>query len=228
VAIHNLPIENILMEEAIKKEIKKRISRGKIEVFVLAAKPRVKKVSIDADVVAGYISQIKSLAGKYNLEPRINLTEVLNLPQAVVWEEKEKTGAPLVMPALKEAIDKLMEFKRKEGEAIRKEIMANLGKLKNNMEEIKRQKPNAANMENGKEDIDEEISLAMFYIGKMDAAVNSKKGKPIGKTFDFLTQEILRELNAASSKTKKKTPAFLIVEAKNYLERIKEQAQNIE
>ena len=53
VAIHNLPIENILMEEAIKKEIKKRISRGKIEVFVLAAKPRVKKVSIDADVVAG-------------------------------------------------------------------------------------------------------------------------------------------------------------------------------
>ena len=150
------------------------------------------------------------------------------MPQAVVWEEKEKTGAPLVMPALKEAIDKLMEFKRKEGEAIRKEIMANLGKLKNNMEEIKRQKPNAANMENGKEDIDEEISLAMFYIGKMDAAVNSKKGKPIGKTFDFLTQEILRELNAASSKTKKKTPAFLIVEAKNYLERIKEQAQNIE
>jgi uncharacterized protein (TIGR00255 family) len=49
-----------------------------------------------------------------------------------------------------------------------------------------------------------------------------------GKSLDFLTQEILRELNSASSKTKNHTLSCLIVEAKNYLERIREQAQNIE
>ena len=64
--------------------------------------------------------------------------------------------------------------------------------------------------------------------GKLESKINSKKLIPQGKPIDFLTQEILRELNAASSKTKKKNPALLIVEGKSYLERIREQAQNIE
>ena len=51
---------------------------------------------------------------------------------------------------------------------------------------------------------------------------------PKGKAVDFLTQEILRELNTAASKTRTKTISWRLLEAKAYLERIKEQAQNIE
>ena len=67
-----------------------------------------------------------------------------------------------------------------------------------------------------------------FYTKELEKKINAKNLATKGKALDFLTQEILRELNAASSKTKAKRVAALIVEAKNYLDRIREQAQNVE
>jgi len=228
IVTHNLPSESILLEEAIKREVKKRVQRGKIEVFIFLSKPQLKKIQVDYKVVSGYISQIKSLARKHKLRPEIKLTEILSLPQVISWEPKSKSGESLILPALKSALNKLMEFKNKEGAVIKREIKANLTKLKSNMGEIRKHKPKACETENGKEDIDEELSLSAFYVSKLEVKIDSKKSLPVGKSIDFLTQEILRELNAASSKTKNKSSAFLIVEAKSYIERIREQAQNIE
>lgn len=228
ISVHNLPAESILLEEAIKKEVKKKIRRGKIEVFIFLPRPQAKKARLNQKAVAEYISQAKALSRAHKLKFEVNLADILSLPQAISWETRSKANDTLVLPVLKQALDKLMDFKVKEGKVIKKEIAANLAKLRSNMEEIRRQKPKASTMENGKEDIDEELSLSLFYIGKLEAKINSKREVSAGKAIDFLTQEILRELNAASSKTKKKAPAFLLVEAKSYIERIREQAQNIE
>ncbi len=228
VCIHNLPAEDILLEEKIKREIKKKIHRGKIEVFIFSAKPQAKKIYVDEGVVSGYITQIKAFGKKHNLKANINISDILSLPQAISWGYRGKSDEGLMLSVIKEALDRFSRFKEKEGRAIKKEIKDNLSKLKSNLEKIKKQKPKASKIENGKEDIDEELSLISFYISKLESKINSKKWIPQGKPIDFLTQEILRELNAASSKTKKKNPALLIVEGKNYLERIREQVQNIE
>ena len=228
VCIHNLPAEDILLEEKVKREIKKRIHRGKIEVFIFSAKPQAKKIYVDQGVVSGYVAQIKALGKKHNLKASINISDILSLPQAISWGYRGKSDEGLVLPIIKEALDRFSRFKEKEGRAIKKEIKDNLNKLKSNVEKIKKQKPKVSKVENGKEDIDEEVSLTLFYISKLESKINSKKWIPQGRAIDFLTQEILRELNAASSKTKKKNLALSIIEGKNYLERIKEQAQNIE
>jgi len=228
ICIHNLPAEDILLEEKIKREIKKKVSRGKVEIFIFSAKPQAKKIYVDEGVVSRYIAQIKALGKRHNLKANINVSDILNLPQAISWRHRGKSDESLTLSVVKEALDRFLRFKEKEGRAIKKEIKDNLGKLKNNVEKIKKQKPEVSKAENGKEDIDEELSLMSFYISKLEGKINSKKWIPQGKPIDFLTQEILRELNAASSKTKKKNPALLIVEGKNYLERIREQAQNIE
>lgn len=156
------------------------------------------------------------------------MSDILNLPQVVSWEQRSKSDEALILSVVREALDQLLRFKEKEGRIIKKEMKDNLLKLRSNVEKIKKQKPKVNEIENGKEDIDEEISLISFYIGKLENKINTKKLTPQGKPADFLIQEILRELNAASSKTKRKNPALLIVEGKNYLERIREQAQNIE
>ena len=228
IGIHNLPAEDILLEEKIKREIKKKVHRGKIEVFIFLAKPQAKKIYVDEGVVSRYIAQIKSLGKRHGLKADINISDILSLPQAISWGHRGKGDEGLVLSAVKEAVDRFSRFKEKEGGAIKKEIKDNLSKLKSNVEKIKKQKPKVNKAENGKEDIDEELSLISFYISKLESKINSKKWIPQGKPIDFLTQEILRELNAASSKTKKKNPALLMVEGKNYLERIREQAQNIE
>ncbi len=228
IGIHNLPVEDILLEEKIKREIKKRVHRGKVEVFIFVAKPQAKKIYVDQGVVSRYITQIKSLGKRHRLKANINISDILSLPQAISWGHRGKSDEGLVLSAVKEAVNRFSRFKEKEGRAIKKEIRDNLSKLKSNVEKIKKQKPKVNKAENGKADIDEELSLISFYISKLESKINSTKGIPQGKPIDFLTQEILRELNAASSKTKKKNPALLIVEGKNYLERIREQAQNIE
>jgi len=226
--VRNLLAEDIVLEEAIKREVKRRIFRGKIEVFVLCEEHRPKKIIIDEKVVARYIHQAKALAKKYRLRADIGISDVLNLPQAISWEQKRQGNYGFIIGVLREAVEHLLAFKKKEGNAIQKEMLSNLGKLKANVVEIKKHKPAIGEMENGKEDIDEELSLAAFYIKKLESTMYSQRIRAKGKSIDFLTQEILRELNAASSKTKQKTAALLIVEAKNYLERIREQTQNIE
>jgi len=228
ICIHNLPAEDILLEEKIKKEIKRKVNRGKIEVFVFSAKPQAKKIYVDREVVSHYITQIKGLSKKHSLKANINMSDILSLPQVISCGHRGKSDEGLILLVMKEALEKFSRFKEKEGMAIKKEIKGNINKLKVNVEKIKKQKPKVSKMENGKEDIDEELSLMSFYISKLESKINSKKQMPQGRPIDFLTQEILRELNAASSKTKKKNPALLIVEGKNYLERVREQAQNIE
>lgn len=228
ISVRNLLAEDIVLEEAIKREIKRRISRGKIEVFVLCEEHRAKKIIIDEKVVARYIQQAKALARKYRLRADISISDVLSLPQAISWEQKRQGNYGFIIGVLRQAVDNLIMFKEKEGKAIQKEMLSNLGKLKNNMVQIRKHKPAIAEMDNGKEDIDEELSLAAFYVKKLESVINSQRLRAKGKSIDFLTQEILRELNAASSKTKQKAAALLVVEAKNYLERIREQTQNIE
>ena len=227
IAVRNLPPEDILLEEAIKKEIKKKILRGKIEAFVFIARPPAPKIYIDKKAVGSYVFQMRGLVKKYNLKAGIQIGDILRLPQAVFCEAKSACPRELIMPVLRKALARLLEFKAKEGKAIKIQILGNLKKLKRNAGKITKYKPAPGASENGKEDIDEELSLMKFYLDKLGKKVNSKE-EPKGKSIDFLTQEILRELNAASSKTRKKASSLLMVEAKNYLERIREQAQNVE
>lgn len=227
--IHNLPPENILLEETIKKEVRRRISRGKVEIYIFLKTSLKQKVHIDEETLAKYISQIKRLAKKHKLKSDLRISDFLNLPQVVSWEEEGKSKDNLILSAIKKGLDRLLEFKDKEGRIIRAEMLKNLKRLKDNAERIKRNKPKVKEaVEDNKEDIDEEISLISFYVNRLEKKINSKELFPQGKSVAFLTQEVLRELNAASSKTKNKFLASLIVESKTYLERIKEQAQNIE
>lgn len=51
---------------------------------------------------------------------------------------------------------------------------------------------------------------------------------PIGKTLDFYAQELLREVNTVGSKSQTAELTRLVVEAKTFVEKIREQVQNVE
>ena len=55
-----------------------------------------------------------------------------------------------------------------------------------------------------------------------------KEDKPIGRKLDFLLQEMNREINTIGSKANNTSVARVVVEAKTELEKMREQAQNIE
>jgi uncharacterized protein (TIGR00255 family) len=52
--------------------------------------------------------------------------------------------------------------------------------------------------------------------------------EPIGRKMDFLTQELNREINTIGSKSAEHPIAHLVVEMKSVLEKMREQAANVE
>lgn len=77
-------------------------------------------------------------------------------------------------------------------------------------------------------DIAEEITRLKGHLEQFTGLVAGADGRPIGRTLDFLTQEMLREANTIASKSPDSEISRAIVEVKGAIDRIKEQVQNVE
>lgn len=77
-----------------------------------------------------------------------------------------------------------------------------------------------------KGDIAEELTRLTHHVEQMDAAVEAREAA--GKKLDFLSQEMLREINTMGSKSRAAAIRSLVVELKTEVERIREQVQNVE
>jgi uncharacterized protein (TIGR00255 family) len=75
-------------------------------------------------------------------------------------------------------------------------------------------------------DISEELSRLESHFGQVQMLLAASG--PIGRKFDFLLQEIARELNTTGAKSQDAPVAQLVVEAKVEVERMREQVQNVE
>jgi uncharacterized protein (TIGR00255 family) len=77
-------------------------------------------------------------------------------------------------------------------------------------------------------DIAEEISRLSGHIEQFSSLISSDDPRPVGRTLDFLAQEMLREANTIASKSPDSDISKAIVEVKGAIDRIKEQVQNVE
>ena len=66
------------------------------------------------------------------------------------------------------------------------------------------------------------------HLDQFTIMLKEKEFKPIGRTLDFLTQEMLREANTIASKCNDAEISRWCVEVKGAIDRIKEQVQNVE
>jgi len=75
-------------------------------------------------------------------------------------------------------------------------------------------------------DITEEITRARSHLDQLDTLLRSDA--EIGRKTEFILQELGREVNTSGAKANDLTIARLVIEAKNELERIREQIANVE
>ncbi len=76
-------------------------------------------------------------------------------------------------------------------------------------------------------DVAEELQRLQGHLDQFDAILARSEGS-VGKTLDFLTQEILRELNTLGSKSRDLASTREILDMKSETEKIREQVQNVE
>jgi uncharacterized protein (TIGR00255 family) len=77
-----------------------------------------------------------------------------------------------------------------------------------------------------KGDVAEELTRLAHHVEQAEKAVSGVEAA--GKKLDFLSQEMLREVNTMGSKSRSAVLRTLVVELKTEVERIREQVQNVE
>jgi uncharacterized protein (TIGR00255 family) len=77
-------------------------------------------------------------------------------------------------------------------------------------------------------DIAEEIKRLSAHVDQFRELLSQPDPKPVGRTLDFLSQEMLREANTIASKSPDAGISRAIVEIKGAIDRVKEQVQNLE
>ncbi|WP_243644923.1 YicC/YloC family endoribonuclease [Phorcysia thermohydrogeniphila] len=77
-----------------------------------------------------------------------------------------------------------------------------------------------------KQDVSEEISRLKAHISRFRELLKSEE--PVGKTLDFLCQEMHREINTLGNKIKEIDVTDPVIAIKTEIARIKEQVQNVE
>jgi len=184
-------------------------------------------------------------------------TDFLRSPDIFTFEEDVAVDAvwDALQPAIDEALDGLIAMRAEEGAHLREELNRLLTLLEVQTAEIEKHAPQviAYYRENlhrrlreaeldfdlddervlkeialfaDRCDITEETTRLRSHFRKFAGYLDS--GDPIGRSLDFLCQEMNREFNTIGSKSNDATLAQHVVNAKTDLEKAREQVQNIE
>lgn len=155
-----------------------------------------------------------------------------------------------------EALHQAMKMKTREGEALYNDISARLEKIRFLIKEVALKAPGATEryrqrliarlkefpavdaehqerllrevcLYAEKIDIAEELTRFDSHLSQVDILLHSSVAG-VSKTFEFLVQELNREINTISSKSSDVDVSRCVIDIKSELERIREQIQNIE
>jgi uncharacterized protein (TIGR00255 family) len=77
-------------------------------------------------------------------------------------------------------------------------------------------------------DVSEELVRLCTHLDHLGELLAGKAPEAAGRKIDFLVQELGREINTIGSKVQDAPIATLVIESKAELEKLREQAQNIE
>jgi uncharacterized protein (TIGR00255 family) len=250
-----VPREYMALEEEIRKSIRARVSRGRVDVFInrYAAKGEGRKLEMDEALVGQYIASVKHLKKKFSLAGEIAVDLLADIPELIHVREVEIDSAnerKVVVKALTMAIGKLEQARIREGKNLRADMENQITHLQRIVGELEtcaaendarlikastpQAEPGMANRESSgdlsnfvlKSDVNEELVRLKAHVGVLSKVVRERE--PIGKKIDFMLQEVNRELNTVSSKVPNLAVVQLVLQGKERVEKIREQTQNIE
>ena len=249
------PREYLSLEEDIRKLVREKISRGRIDLFVnrYVAKGQSRKLEMDDALVGQYIAGVSQLKKKYKLAGDIGVSLLSSIPDVFHVREVEIDAASerqAVLKALNVALKKLEQSREREGGHLRADMESQIGHLReiaSGLESraaengIRAQKNGAIDGDAGerpdkeigeianitfKGDINEELVRLKTHVVALGKTVRERE--PVGKRIDFMLQEVNRELNTISSKVPYLPVTQLVLQGKERVEKIREQTQNIE
>ena len=216
------------------------------------------RVELDETLALAYLKAIQRLQKRTKLNGSIAIDTLLRVPGVLKSTEPtidtEKVW-PSVEQALKRALGQLVKMREKEGKFLTGDLTGRLDALATGVARIREVAPSIvshyrdqlhARIKDAgidvpldddrlrKEvvlfadrcDITEELTRLESHFQQFRGCLTS--AEPVGRTLDFLSQEMNRELNTIGSKANAVEISQVVVRLKAELEKIREQIQNIE
>ncbi len=215
-------------------------------------------VELDIEVAQSYYRAIKDLQKRIKIGGTPDIDTILRAPGVMRLSEVNldpKTVWPSVELALKKGLSQLVSMREKEGKHLCADLVKRLDEIGRGTKRIRKLVPQTikrhreqllariktAGLELPHEDdrilkevlffadrcdVTEELTRLESHLSQFRGQLNSKE--PVGRTLDFLSQEINRELNTIGSKSNDVDISQQVVKLKAELEKIREQIQNVE
>lgn len=142
------PRELGTVEPRLRDAIRRRISRGRVEVFttVRHRSPERIHLKIDRDLARKYHDAAFSLAEELDLPTEIGVEFIMKLPD-VFYEKEEALDADRFWkefsPLVKKALDQVCSMRRDEGARLAKDVRTRLKKLETSARTVRRRRKTA-------------------------------------------------------------------------------------
>lgn len=135
-----LPRNISYLEEFIKKEVLKNISRGKIDVNITFnnCSSLGKNVSVNNEIAEMYIKSLRRLVEDYGVKDDITAVNVSKMPDVLEIkseDDEEQIKSEISIP-LKEAINNFIDMKQKEGNELARDMQARIKGILNKVEKV--------------------------------------------------------------------------------------------
>ena len=242
---HEIPLRTMLKE---------RFQRGRFDVSVSKRSSNAPALKIDRTLARNIYSALKELQEELSLSGTIGI-EVLTAYGEILVEEQPEYDVDSFYATFREAVANLKAMREREGKLLEEEMRNRIYSLNEIDKQIRLRAPDqisrwkekfieklslmvgAGGIDDSrvlqeaaivaeKLDISEEISRIENHIKQFAEVLGS--GDAVGKKLDFLLQEISREVNTLACKSGDYSISSLAVDMKTEIEKMREQAQNIQ
>lgn len=246
-------------EMELRSMIAERLVRGKVEFSLWIERDEVEQTAtLNMPLMQKYIEQFQEANKNYGIPVPENITEVvMRMPDVVsrqdAVEELTEEEWQMARKAAEEALEQLMQFRTKEGNALEAKFIEKVDNIealmksiepyeKARTEKIRQRLIDALSaipeIEYDRGRLEQEM---IFYIEKLDISEEKQRltqhleyfretlsgdyGQ--GKKLGFIAQEMGREINTTGSKANQAEMQNIVVMMKDELEQIKEQVLNV-
>ena len=219
---------------------------------------RARTARVDADLAKTFISALNDLKQALELPGTPDLSMLIGLPDLIKIEEQKEdleTSWPRIAEGVGQALDRLVAMRETEGARLARDLGQRTARLGQRIDEVERRAPavvkeyaarlarrigelrGAVPVDEGRVatevaifadrcDIAEEITRFRGHLAQMHQTLDATGA--VGRTLEFIVQELGREANTMGSKANDLEIARAVIAVKGELESLREQIQNVE
>jgi len=245
-------------EATVTKRLRERLNRGTVTFTLRMRRSReAAAFTVNVEALSQYVAQARSALPE---GARFDAGSLLLLPgvcEPPVADDLCQRSTPALLEAIDEALEHLIEMRRREGEALLNDLTGHCDRIEEDLGSIASRKDsvvadyrdrllvrvnelvNAAEMTVGEQDLLREVAVfaERSDISEEIARLHShldqfrrlaRQDASDGRKLEFIGQEMFREANTIASKSNDAEITRAVVEVKAAVDRIKEQVANVE